>query len=198
VLANEPHPEPGRCISVVEPACGSANDYRFLHEYGVARLIDYTGFDLCTKNIANARALFPSVKFERGNVFELSSPDKAFDCCIVQDLFEHLSLEGLERAVEEVCRITCTGICAGFFQMDEIREHVVRAVDDYHWNLLSMARMRKLFAARGFAGQVLHMDSFLRQKTSCQGTHNPNAYSFVLGQPSSSRTQTMRSEKLAT
>ncbi len=46
-------------LSVLEPACGSANDYRFLDAYGLARLVDYTGFDLCAKNIENARALFP-------------------------------------------------------------------------------------------------------------------------------------------
>jgi hypothetical protein len=53
VLAGESAPP----ISVLEPACGSANDYRYLEAYGIARLVDYTGFDLCEKNIANARAL---------------------------------------------------------------------------------------------------------------------------------------------
>jgi len=43
-------------VSVLEPACGSANDYRFLHAYGLARLVSYTGFDLCAKNIENACA----------------------------------------------------------------------------------------------------------------------------------------------
>jgi SAM-dependent methyltransferase len=180
LLADEPWPEPERRISVVEPACGSANDYRFLHDYGIARLIDYTGFDLCAKNIANARSLFPAVRFELGNVFELPGPDKGFDCCVVQDLFEHLSLEGLEAAVQEVCRITRDAICVGFFQMDEIKDHVVRAVDEYHWNLLSMDRMRKAFGTCGFSAQVLHVDTFLRQKTGCDKTHNPNAYSFCL------------------
>ena len=51
-----PVPKP---LTVLEPACGSANDYRFLHAYCLARLVDYTGFDLCAKNIENACALFP-------------------------------------------------------------------------------------------------------------------------------------------
>ena len=125
---------------MLEPACGSANDYRFLHAYGLARLVRYTGFDLCAKNIENARALFPDVSFAVGNVFEIAAPDKAFDLCFVHDLFEHLSLEGMQAAVKEVCRVTRQGLCVGFFNMDEIRDHQVRPVDDYHWNRLSMRR----------------------------------------------------------
>ena len=49
--------------------------------------------------------------------------------------------------------------------MDEIRDHQVRPVDDYHWNRLSMARMKELFAGCGFAAQVVHIGTFLRQQT---------------------------------
>ena len=167
-------------LSVLEPACGSANDYRFLHAYGLARLVDYTGFDLCAKNIENARALFPGVRFAVGNVFEIAAPDRAFDLCFVHDLFEHLSLEGMQTAVKEVCRVTRQGLCVGFFNMDEIRDHQVRPVDEYHWNLLSMGRMKELFAGCGFAARVVHIGTFLRQQIVCEHTDNPNAYTFLL------------------
>jgi ubiquinone/menaquinone biosynthesis C-methylase UbiE len=166
--------------SVLEPACGSANDYRFLHAYGLARLLRYTGFDLCAKNIENARALFPDVSFTVGNVFEISAPDKAFDLCFVHDLFEHLSLEGMQAAVKEVCRVARLGLCVGFFNMDETRDHQVRPVDDYYWNLLSMGRMKELFAACGFTARVVHIGTFLRRQIGCEQTHNPNAYTFLL------------------
>ena len=167
-------------LTILEPACGSANDYRFLHAYGLARLVSYAGFDLCAKNIENARALFPRGKFAVGNVFEIAAPDKTFELCFVHDLFEHLSLEGMEAAVKEVCRVTRQGLCIGFFNMDEIRDHLVRPVEEYHWNLLSMARMRELFADCGFAAQVVHIGAFLRQQIGCEQTHDPNAYTFVL------------------
>jgi ubiquinone/menaquinone biosynthesis C-methylase UbiE len=172
-----PVPKP---LTVLEPACGSANDYRFLHAYGLARLVDYTGFDLCAKNIENACALFPGVSFAVGNVFEITAPDKAFDLCFVHDLFEHLSLEGMQAAVREVCRVTRQGLCIGFFNMDEIRDHQVRPMEEYHWNRLSMARMRGLFADWGFAAQVVHIGAFMRQQFGCEQTHNPNAYTFLL------------------
>jgi SAM-dependent methyltransferase len=166
--------------SVVEAACGSANDYRGFHRCGLAPLIDYTGFDLCPKNIQNARALFPAARFEVGNVFEIAAPDKNWDICVVHDLLEHLSLEGLLTAVREICRVTRKTLCVGFFQMDEIPQHLVRPTEEYHWNLLSRIRLQELFAAEGFRGQVVHIGSFLREVAGSAATHNPNAYAFLL------------------
>jgi len=178
ILAAEAPPNPP--LTVFEPACGSANDYRFLHSCGLSRLLDYTGLDLCAKNVENARALFPEVRFEQGNIFEINTPDNAFDLAFVHDLFEHLSIEGLDAAVKEVCRVTRRAICANFFQMGEIPDHLVRPTDEYHWNLLSMDQIKKLFATHGFSGQLIHIKSFLRQEFGCDYTHNPNAYTFVL------------------
>jgi SAM-dependent methyltransferase len=167
-------------VTVLEPACGSANDYRFLEAYGLARLLDYTGFDLCEKNIANARARFPAARFSVGNIFEIAARDQAYELCFMHDLFEHLSPEALPVAVREVCRVTRHGLCVGFFQMHELREHVIRPVDEYHWNTLSLERMRELFARHGFVGQVLNVGTYLHWQTGCGETHNPHAYTFLL------------------
>ena len=164
--------------AVLEPACGSANDYRFIVAYGLDRFISFTGFDISEKNIANARRMFPNTHFETGNAFAIAAPDKAFDFCLVHDLFEHLSLEGMRSAVREVCRVTRLGLSIGFFSMDETRDHTVREVDEYHWNTLSMSRVREAFAEHGFTGQVMHIGAFLRHQTGCEFTHNPNAYTF--------------------
>jgi hypothetical protein len=177
-LAPEAPPNPR--LSVFEPACGSANDYRFLHSFGIARFLDYSGLDLCAKNVENARTLFPEIHFGQGNVFEINAQDMAFDLSFVHDLFEHLSIEGLHAAVKELCRVTRRAICSHFFQMDEISDHVVRPTDEYHWNLLSMEEIKKLFATHGFSGQTIQIKSFLRQEFGCDYTHNPNAYTFVL------------------
>ena len=175
-----PLPLPPAPLRVLEPACGSANDYRFLEACGLARLLAYQGFDLCEKNILNARSLFPGARFDVGNVFEIAAPDRAFDCLFAHDLFEHLSPEGLETAAAEVCRVTRQGLCLSFFNMDEIPDHAIRPTGDYHWNTLSMERMRVLFFERGFEGRVAHVGTFLRFATGCDRTHNPNAYTFLL------------------
>ncbi|HWQ91219.1 MAG TPA: class I SAM-dependent methyltransferase [Clostridia bacterium] len=170
---------PTKRLSLIEPACGSANDYRFLEAFGIARHLDYAGFDLCPTNVSNARALFPRTRFEVGNAFELQVPARGFDLCMVHDLFEHLSPAGLEAALRELCRVARLGLCVGFFNMDEAAGHVFTPVDEYHWNTLSMERMKEAFAREGFAVRVLHVATFLRQRFGCEHTHNPNAYTFL-------------------
>jgi SAM-dependent methyltransferase len=171
---------PAEPQTVLEPACGSANDYRFLGSYGLADIINYAGFDLCPKNIENARVMFPQIRFQIGNVFEIPGADLAYDLCFVHDLLEHLSPEGLERAVQELCRVTRRALCVHFFSMDEIPAHIIRPVEDYHWNVLSMGLVKQLFADQGFDGQIVHVASFLRKELRAEQTHNPNSYSFIL------------------
>jgi len=165
---------------LLEAACGSANDYRFLRAYGLAPHFDYTGFDLCQKNVDNAQALFPGVRFRLGNVFEIEASAEQFHLSFTNDLFEHLSEEGIETAARELCRVTRWSIAVGFFSMDDIRDHVMRAVDEYHWNTLSLKRMKGLFAENGFQAQVIHIGSFLKERTGCPWTHNPSAHTFIL------------------
>ncbi len=167
-------------VSVLELACGSGNDYRFIESFGIARLLDYTGFDLCEKNISNAKEMFPDVRFEVGNVLEIESPDNAFDYCFVHDLFEHLSVEATEAAIAEVCRVTRQGICVGFFNMHEADEHTVEIVEDYHWNKLSAGRTREVFERHASAVEVIVIDKFLASKFNCGDTHNKEAYTFVI------------------
>ncbi len=177
-LNREPLPEPKPRL--LEPACGSANDYRFLEAAGLARFFAYTGVDLSGKNVANARALFPHAAFVEGNVFQLRAADAAFDYAVVHDLFEHLSPDALEIAIAELCRVTGTGLCLGFFQVDEIDAHIIRPVDEYHVNTLSLARLIEAFARHGFRGEALHVGTFLRLRYGSGHTHNPNAYTLVL------------------
>ena len=167
-------------VSVLEPACGSANDYRFLAAFGIARLIGYAGFDLCEKCIVNAREMFPAARFQVGNVFEIDAPDAAFDLCFVHDLFEHLSVEGMERAVGEVCRVTRGDLCIGFFRMHEGGRHVVCPVADYHRNGLSVEQTKAVFERHGKSVEAIHIDAFLKARFGYGDTHNAGAYTFVV------------------
>jgi len=173
--------DPTGSCRVLEPACGSANDYRCLQACGLADRLDYTGFDLCAKNVQNARALFPGARFEVGNAMEIAAADRTYDYTYVHDLFEHLSLEGMAATAKELCRVTRRGLCLHFFNMDELDEHVVRPVEEYHWNTLSLARVVELFAAEGFTGRAFHVGTFLRRRVGFEQTHNPRAYTLILG-----------------
>ena len=62
--------------SVLEIACGSANDFRYFERYGLARFLDYTGADLCPANIANARRRCPGGVFLEADALALPFPDR--------------------------------------------------------------------------------------------------------------------------
>lgn len=173
-------PERDPALSVLEPACGSANDYRFIDAFGLGHCIDYTGFDLCPKNVRNAQHMFPAVRFQVGNVLEIQAPDKAYDCCYVHDLFEHLSIEAYETAIEEVCRVTRRGLCLAFFNMEDRDDHVVRPVREYHWNTLSLAKTIARLERHGARVQPIHIDGLLRTQFGYAGAHNPHAYTLLV------------------
>lgn len=162
-------------LSVLEPACGSANDYRFFAPFGLARFLDYAGFDLCEKNVRNARALCPEADFQVGNVLHIERADQSVDVLLAHDVFEHLSPLALDQSLAEVLRVTRRAMCLGFFQMHEEPEHLIRPVEEYHWNRLSLPRLREKFEAAGFAVQAIHLDTFLMRQFAGEPTHNPHA-----------------------
>jgi len=167
-------------ISVLEPACGSANDYRFIESFDIARLLDYTGFDLCEKNIRNAKQMFPKVCFKVDNALEIDAENDTFDYCFVHDLFEHLSIKAMEVAISEVCRVTRQDLCIGFFNMHNGDQHIVKVIGDYHWNKLSMGETKAIFESHASVVDVIDIDKFLASKFGCSDTHNKDAYTFVI------------------
>jgi len=169
-----------RPLSVIEAAFGSANDYRYFESFGLARHLDYFGFDLAEKNIRNARAMFPQAHFEVGNVLELGWKLRKYDVAIAHDLFEHLSIAAMERAVGALCRVAQRALCFGFFHVHEGEEHLINPVEHYHCNTLSLSKLRRLLERHGFATQAISVEAFLNWKFGCPGTHNPHAY-MILG-----------------
>lgn len=168
-------------ITVLEPACGSANDYRFFDDFGIAEFLKYTGFDLCEKNVYNARKMFPEVNFITGNAIEIQALENEYDYCFVHDLFEHFSVEAMEQSVSEICRVTKKGICAGFFNMHDGSEHIVNAVNNYHWNKLSRNEMIVLLKKKFPDMEIIHIDSYLALKYGFGDTHNKGAYTLIAG-----------------
>ena len=176
ILANE------TCdpVSVMEPACGSANEYRFFDSFRLSPFLCYTGFDLCDKNIRNANSRFPDVSFQPGNVFNIPAADKSVDYCFVHDLLEHLSPAGFERAINEMCRVTKKKICIHFFNMDDIDEHLIRKTNDYYWNRLSLTQIKQLLHPHAANIQVRHIDSILADQYRYPHHHNKYNYTWIV------------------
>ena len=146
--------------------------------YGLAPYLDYLGVDLTAKNIANARRRFPGVRFEVADILDLPYPDASFDLVIASDIFEHLSPDGLERALDEVARLSRTAAVLNFFNMGEQPEHDVERRRAYYWSCLSRpliaARLGRSFGALN----VIPIATWLRDQFGYAHTYNANAYTI--------------------
>lgn len=166
-------------LSVLELACGSANDYRAFADFGLAPLLSYTGIDLNPKNIANARRRFPNVTFEIGNAMDVQRPDASVDVVIASDLFEHLPLDGATTVLGEATRLARHEVILSFFNMAEIPDHDDQRVAAYHWNRLSRARYEEALRATFPNVQVTPIAAWLKREFGYAHTYNPPAYTMI-------------------
>lgn len=171
-------------ISVLEVACGSANDYRAFAEYGLAPHLAYRGVDLSEKNVANARRRFPTVPFDVGDARSLPFGEEDFDFVIASDLFEHLPIEGMERALGEVIRVARHGLALTFFNMHEGPEHEVRPTRLYHWNRLSRLRIEERLRPRFPSIRVVPIAPWLNEQYGYAHSYNRHAYSIFASRES--------------
>ncbi len=170
-------------VSVLEFACGSANDYRTFAESGLASFLDYRGIDLTARNIANARRRFPGVDFEVGDVTNLPYPDDSFDYVVASDVFEHLSIDGMGRALDQAARLARRGVVLTFFSMSDIPEHVVRPKDAYYWNRLSRSQVEAELRDRFPSVTATSIATWLAEQYGYRHSYNRNAWTIVAERP---------------
>jgi len=166
-------------ISVLEPACGSANDYRYMAQCGLSDHLDYRGFDLTAANIANAQVAHPDADFRIGDVLDIDAADAAFDWVVVHDLFEHLSPAACERAISEVCRVSRSGVLVSFFHMADIPDHIVTPLRNYYRNRLSLDRTREAFLAHCRSVDAIHISRLAADEFGLKRYYNSLAYTFI-------------------
>jgi ubiquinone/menaquinone biosynthesis C-methylase UbiE len=170
-------------LSVLEYACGSANDYGAFADYGIARFLDYTGVDLNETNIANARRRFPDVNFRLGSVLDLPEQDRSMDYVIGFDIMEHLSLPAMQHAMDAAVRICRRGLYFAYFRMDEVPEHVDNPRGNYHFNLLSAPQVRQDMARRFGTVQLIQVADMLKDNFGYAHSYNRKAYALITENP---------------
>lgn len=167
-------------ISLIEFACGSANDYRAFAEAGLGPHLEYLGVDLSEKNVANARRRHPEARFEVGDILDLPYDDLAFDYVVASDIFEHLSLEAMERALDEAIRLARDGLILTFFNMSEADDHEVRRRRAYHWNTLSRRRIEDRLREAGFpALSAIPIARWLERAHGYAHSYNRHAWTIL-------------------
>jgi SAM-dependent methyltransferase len=166
-------------LSVLEFACGSANDYRAFADYGIAQFLDYTGIDLNDTNITNAKRRFPDINFRVDSILSLPEADHSIDYVIGFDILEHLSLPAKRTAMDAAVRICRRGVHFAFFRMDEIPDDIVNPVGNYHSNTLSAPRMREYMSERFSSTQIINIPELLKRDFGAEHSDNPKACTLV-------------------
>ena len=170
---------PHHGLSVIEAACGSANDYRYFDRYGLAPLLNYTGFDLTRANIDNARLMFPGIDFRVGDVQDIPARNGSYDWALAHDLLEHLSPSAFNRAVDELCRVTRRGVLISFFLMRDEPEHRVQPRRFYHVNELSKDRIEERFARHCTDITWVHIRKMLAERYGFDDYYNWRAWTII-------------------
>lgn len=173
----------GPRLSVLELACGSANDYRAFADFGLAPFLDYLGIDLNPKNVANARRRFPDVRFEVGNAMATGQADRSFDVVIASDLFEHLPIPVAADVLAEAARVARGAVILSFFHMAEIPDHEDRPAAAYHLNRLSRARYEDALAAWFPTVRVTAIPGLLKREFGYEHSYNRGAVTIVAERP---------------
>lgn len=169
---------PAQRLSVLEFACGSANDYRFYDRYGIAQYLDYTGVDLNDKNVANAKRRYPEVDFQVQNVLSLPFEDRSYDYVQIFALLEHMSLAAMEKTVSEACRIADKGLVIDFFSLRERPDNVERPVRSYFWNILSRSEMQGMIEEKFGPVETLRIRDMMVADYDYDRSYNDHAWMF--------------------
>lgn len=129
---------------LLDIGCGAGN---YFGDFKLSRLnefITYEGIDIAEKNIFIAKRLYPKIKFEIGNIISLPLPNSSYDIILVSHVFEHLSTDFLDNAINEAIRVTKDLLIINFFNEKDVPEHIVRRVRACHWNTLARERIKSL------------------------------------------------------
>jgi ubiquinone/menaquinone biosynthesis C-methylase UbiE len=86
--------------------CGPGQTTKFLYDHGVENII---GIDLSPAMIDTARRLFPKIKFQTGDLLNLSYRSDYFTCAIAFYSIVHFTYDQIKVAFREVNRVLKKG-----------------------------------------------------------------------------------------
>ena len=127
-------------LKVVDIPCGNGTDYEHIFRH---LPVQYTGLELNPKQVKVNQERLPGASFQVGNILDLDVADLSYDVVYCRHIFEHLSLDAMEVAFQETCRVARRYLVYVFFSMENIPDHQERPVRMYHWNVLSRDRVEE-------------------------------------------------------
>jgi ubiquinone/menaquinone biosynthesis C-methylase UbiE len=96
----------GSLGTMVDLGCGPGQTTKFLLDVGIRDLV---GLDISVEMIRHARKLFPEIRFETGDFFDLAYPDKYFGSAIAFYAIVNFDYGQLPAVFKEINRILKPG-----------------------------------------------------------------------------------------
>lgn len=105
--------------------CGPGHTTKFLYENG---LVDIIGIDISSEMVKTAKRIFPQIKFECGNLLNLSYKENSFTSAIAFYSIVHFSYDQVKIAFQEVNKVLKNkGQFLLAFHVGDGREHFDKA-----------------------------------------------------------------------
>lgn len=166
-------------IRVLEVACGSGNDFQAIRDCGIGAFIRYSGFDISSKNIENARRKFPEVDFFEASILNSGLENESFDYVFAHDVIGHLSGEGMDCALHEIMRIVREEAWIHCYNAVEIPRHEIRPFEQYFRNRISIPQFCASLTALGGSVRVIPLPDLLRRKFGFVQDYTATSATFI-------------------
>ena len=143
------------------------------------RCLIYVGIDLNPLNIANAWRRHPEARFEVDDILALRFEDQSFDHVVAADIFEHLSPDAFERAIDEAGRLARRALIFTFFNMADAPEHVIHKGSSYYRNMLSAEGSRSTSERSVSTPSCASDRRWLETSYGYPHSYNPHAWTII-------------------
>lgn len=130
---------------VLDMGCGCGESISYLAKFQ----LNLIGVDFSEKMLAEARRLYPELKFEKQNILKTSFTNKSFDGIVLTYVINHFNNEGLKLLKQEIDRILKdNGTIFLSVHVGNKEEYVSDPLDksiQIYYNFLDIERLDRLF-----------------------------------------------------
>ena len=119
-----------RNISILEVGCNTGSQLHILEKMG---FIDLSGIELVIESLLEAKRNYPRYNLIQANALDIPYKDKCFDLVFTSGVLIHIAEDNLDKAMEEMYRVSNKYIWCYEYYSDERKMINYRGIDNVLW-----------------------------------------------------------------